>query len=119
MDALEARLRIISVWTKSECLEREFGVTGGIIRNVVRDLRRQGIPIASGDKGYKLASNIDEILPTCENLRSRAISELFTVGKLERNFIKPNSQDGLFAEGLSQLQIARLELEKFVNNGDK
>ncbi len=120
IDLLEARLRSLSIWTVSDVLEKEYGVSGSFIRDLVRRLRREGIPIASGDKGYKVitADKYEEIIPTLEHLRSRAMSELITISKLERNFKIPRSQDGLFDDMRPQLEIARNEIEELLKSNN-
>lgn len=85
---------------KSEALEEQLGVSGTEIRSVVQELRRQGVPITSDAYGYGFAKEIDEIRPTLNHLKTRAISLLTTISKLERNFVKPVSQDDLFRESV-------------------
>ena len=76
-------------------LEKQFNVSGTIIRDHVRKLRRSGIPITNDD-GYGFAKNIEEIMPTINDMKNRATSQLYTIYALYRNFVKPNSQEELF-----------------------
>ena len=117
IDLLETRLRLLNDWTTSAELEKEFNISGIVIRKTVRKLRRIGVPIASSDKGYKIipVDKYEEIIPTLEHLRARAMSELITINKLERNFKIPRSQDGLFDDMRPQLEIVRNEIEKLLN----
>lgn len=85
---------------KSEVLEKRLNIPGGLIRDAVRELRRRGVPITSGANGYSFAKNIEELQPTLAHLKSRAMSELITIMKLERNFVNPSSQDNLFYESV-------------------
>ena len=86
--------------TKSEDLEEQLGATGSEIRGVVQELRRQGVPITSDSEGYGFAKTKEEIMPTLKHLKTRAMSLLVTISKLERNFVKPASQDDLFRESV-------------------
>lgn len=83
-------------YKKSRELEEELGVSGAVIREVVREMREQGVPITSDQNGYGYAKDIDELRPTLDHLRKRALSMLRTIRKLENNFVTPNSQDSLF-----------------------
>lgn len=95
---IKAKLYLLqhSGYKKSKELGEELGVSGSIIRDVVREMREQGVPIISDANGYSYAKDIDELMPTLKHLKSRALSMLHTIKKLERNFITPNSQDSLF-----------------------
>lgn len=59
-------------WTSSKGLEAWFGVSGSSIRKAVHMLRTEGVPIVSGQKGYRLTSDVDEILNMAESLDRRA-----------------------------------------------
>lgn len=95
---IKAKLYLLqhSGYKKSKELEEELGVSGSIIRDVVREMREQGVPITSDQNGYGYAKDIDELRPTLDHLRKRALSMLRTIRKLENNFVTPNSQNSLF-----------------------
>lgn len=85
-----------SGYKKSRELEEELGVSGAVIREVVREMREQGVPITSDQNGYGYAKDIDDLRPTLDHLRKRALSMLRTIRKLENNFVTPSSQDSFF-----------------------
>ena len=71
---------------QSALLEKEFDCSGPAIRNSVRELRREGTPIASCWDGYFLAKSTSEIEGTINNLRERSNSLEETASKLEHAF---------------------------------
>ena len=79
----------------SHHLETSYGLSGTEIRDIVRELRREGYPIANSKSGYYFANNYEEIEPTINDLESRAFSMLETVKKLKLNFSRPQ-QSTLF-----------------------
>lgn len=56
---------------KSQSLERRLSTTGAKIRQAVHKARTNGIPIASDEGGYYLATNKREIVPTLRHLIGR------------------------------------------------
>lgn len=80
---------------KSEELEQLFGVKGPSIRNIIRQLRRTGHPIAESNKGYYYADSFEMIRDTVEDLEGRAKSLLKTAGCLRRRFAKQSSGKSL------------------------
>jgi len=87
-----ARLKNGSMYTRyiySIELEKEFEVNGPKIREIIRGLRREGIPIGNSSKGYYYARDYSEIKDTVNDLRSRALSMIETATKMESNFLKP------------------------------
>lgn len=67
-------------------LEAHFEITGSEVRDIIRSLRRDGHPIANSSKGYFYARTYTEIEPTILDLKSRSLSMLETIKKLELNF---------------------------------
>jgi biotin operon repressor len=82
---------------KAPVLASEIGVSEAELRGIIRNLRNQGIPITSDAEGYGIAKDIENIRPTLNHLKSRALSMLVSIKQLEQNYVIPNSQDGLFA----------------------
>ena len=77
-------------------LERAFGMTGAEVRNLIRELRREGHPIAN-DKGYYYAKSYEEFKPTLDDLEHRAESLFNTVKKFKIAFgIETSNQSSLF-----------------------
>lgn len=70
-------------------IEEHFNICGAEVRDIVRELRREGHPVAMSSKGYSYAKDYSEIKDTIENLRSRAHSLLKTASLMESNFNKP------------------------------
>ena len=104
LDLLEARLRSLSTWTKSEILEREYMVSGSDIRKLNARLASEGIVIASSPKGYKRIfppqngegltdEDKKELENFLNNYAKRAISIFKHLRDVERKFYKPFSQD--------------------------
>jgi biotin operon repressor len=56
---------------KSKVLEELFGLSGQEVRSIVNQLRSEGVPICSGQKGYWFAKNRTEIQETLRNLTQR------------------------------------------------
>jgi len=78
-------------------LEKEFKISGAILRNIIRGFRRDGIPVANchtgyyyakSFKGYYYAKSFKEMESTITDLEKRAFSMLETVSKLKKNFEK-------------------------------
>ena len=87
----KAILEIISERTKdspilSPEIEQLFEIKGGKVRDIIRELRREGIPIANSHKGYYMASDYSDLDLTIKDLHSRAMSMLVTIKKLRGCF---------------------------------
>ena len=69
-------------------IEQVLEMTGGEVRQIIRELRRNRTPIANSSKGYYLARTFEEIDATINNLHSRAMSQLVTIKELRNCFNK-------------------------------
>ena len=67
-------------------IEEALEMSGGEVREIIRELRRKRTPIANSQKGYYLARTYEEIEPTINNLHSRAMSQLVTIKELRNSF---------------------------------
>ena len=67
-------------------LEERFNLAGSEIRNIIRELRRQGKPIANCPSGYYWAETYREIEDTINDLEGRAFSMLETSKALKNTF---------------------------------
>jgi len=67
-------------------IEKRFNVNGSVVRDTIRELRREGFPIANSKKGYYLARDKDELADTIEDLKCRSMSMLVTIKALEQAF---------------------------------
>ena len=96
-DTLRAKLSCHNINNPilSEVLERELDCSGSVIRDGVRALRNNGVPIASGADGYFVAESFQEIEQTIEHLRSRMKSLAITANILAKAF-NIDLQDDLF-----------------------
>lgn len=65
-------------------LEREFNVSGTEIRDIVRELRREGFPIIGGNGYYCSHEDIDILW---QDLESRAMSMLQTVKESKEKYL--------------------------------
>ena len=73
-----------SVWTRSE-LVMLLDLPDRSIRNMIRDARRQGVPImALPNGGYKLAQTQEEKQKLLHMYRGRAMDELSTYSALSK-----------------------------------
>ncbi len=70
----------------SNVLEDMFGITGPEVREIVREARRKGVPIANSTKGYFRAENFIELEPTLKDLHKRAMSLLVTRKEMAKCF---------------------------------
>ena len=82
----------------SEVLEREFDCSGSVIRDGVRTLRRDGVPVGACADGYFIAENFGEIEDTIEDLRKRMRSLAITANQLAHAF-EVVLKDDLFYQG--------------------
>tara|TARA_Y100000034_G_C6570908_1_gene247425 strand:+ start:98 stop:409 length:312 start_codon:yes stop_codon:yes gene_type:complete len=76
-------------------LEKIYDISGITVRNIVRQLRREGHPIASGSNGYYYARYKTELVSTINNLRSRANDLLKTANILEAAYTHKSGQTTL------------------------
>ena len=76
-------------------LEKKYKISGIIVRDAVREFRREGHPIASGSKGYFYAKYRTELVSTINSLRSRANDLLKTANRLESVYTQPSGQTTL------------------------
>lgn len=69
-------------------IEKELDLPGIVVRDIIRELRRESKPIASCDKGYFWAKNFEELKDTIDDLERREISLRRTRHALENCFSK-------------------------------
>lgn len=94
-----------SIWTREE-LTLLTDMPDRSIRNMIREARRQGVPImALPNGGYKLAQTSEEKQKLLHMYRGRAMDELCTYSALSKTM----QLDG---------QISVEDMLKEVNNGD-
>jgi len=67
---------------KAKDLRKITGLTPRQIRLLVNDLRKQGKPIASGNFGYMLATNTEQVLAVIKRLTAQADEINEIVGQL-------------------------------------
>lgn len=79
----------------SKDLECYLGVSGAAVRDIVRTLRRNGVPVGSSGSGYFYARSLEEYEPTITDLEHRAISLLNTVSAMRSAYDAP-TQTSLF-----------------------
>ena len=75
---------------KSKVIEQKYNLSGEIVREIVRNARRNGVPIASDSNGYFYAASQKELKETLDQLRNRAKSILKTINALES--VYPNKE---------------------------
>ena len=73
-------------WISASELEIATGLTERKIRDLVRAERLAGVPIVSGDKGYKIAKSYSEIEDLIARIKSHALSELEIVSAINRGY---------------------------------
>jgi len=61
-------------------------LSGSELRDIVREARKQKIPIGSGNDGYYLCKSKDELISTMNHLKSRSISMLNTIKYMQDIF---------------------------------
>jgi len=87
----------------SGSLETEFGLMGTQVRDIIRQLRREGYEICSNEKGYWMAQTSEEVDDIIKNLKSRSLSMLETITSLQRRSYqmkyRENNQEEMFKEG--------------------
>lgn len=69
-------------------LEKSFGITGGTVRSIVRELRREGKPIISTGDGYFYSESSKDIEILIADLHSRATDMLQTAKIFQEKFFK-------------------------------
>lgn len=98
----EGLLVVLKLYTScnpvlSSALEERFKSAGPQVRDAIRQLRREGHPIANCENGYYYARSFAEIEPTLNDLSSRAMSLLLTVKQMKENFYPTKQgQNNLF-----------------------
>ena len=87
-DRLKAKIKCRSIRNPilSKVLERDLDVPGAVIRDGVRALRREGVPVGACSDGYFMAESFAEIEPTIMDLKSRIQSLSVTAKKLGQAF---------------------------------
>lgn len=80
---------------KSKDLEELTGLRGGEVRAKLHELRKQGIPIASGADGYSYANNRAELQPTINCYYSR-IAEMYAAVRGLESAYKDENQINIF-----------------------
>jgi len=70
----------------------ETGLSERAIRQEVMELRQQGYPIISGDFGYKLTNDFEEIKRCSARLISHGTSEIQIAKAMLNRALKLNSQ---------------------------
>ena len=77
---------------KSIEIQRTYDIKGAEVRQIIHQLRLEGIPICSGPDGYYYPRDRIEATHTINHLRSRAISLFDIVKAMEEHFDKENQQ---------------------------
>lgn len=63
-------------------IENKYQLSGPSVRDMIRELRREGHPIVGSSKGYYLGN----VLDTADDLERRAYDMLKTASSLRKNF---------------------------------
>lgn len=63
---------------------KALDINKNALKEKVQDLRKQGVAIVSGDRGYKLTEDREEIKQFVAIMKSHAITRLQSVQQLER-----------------------------------
>ena len=71
-------------YIKSHVIEEHLSLRGVQVRGIIRELRRDGVPIISNSKGYKLAANKEEFDANINSLKARKKSLKKTIRELEK-----------------------------------
>ncbi|MDD3778449.1 MAG: hypothetical protein PHU76_01745 [Synergistaceae bacterium] len=69
----------------SKELELMFGIRGAALRRTINHLRREGIPIASGDNGYYYAETELELRRTIAHMKHRIAGISAAIRGLEKS----------------------------------
>lgn len=68
----------------SRDIEARLEISGPLVREMVRVLRRAGEPIVAGEKGYFMAKNVGEVDLIVKDLQSRINSMAGTLSAIKR-----------------------------------
>jgi len=79
----------------SKQLESNLYIEGPQIRDWVREMRREGVPIGSDRKGYYICKTPSELIHTLADLKSRSLSMLETISALQNTLKEMKGQDRL------------------------
>lgn len=74
---------------KSYNLELRLSITGAQLRELIRHARREGHLICSGERGYYITNHWTEFEENIEHLKTRAMSQLFTIAQARRRHSTP------------------------------
>ena len=77
---------------KSIKIQRTYNLKGSEVRQIIHQLRLDGVPICSGSDGYYYPRDRIEATHTINHLRSRAISLFDIVKAMEDHFNKEDQQ---------------------------
>lgn len=66
-------------------IQELFSCKGRYVRELVSELRREGVPICSGVDGYWIANDVTEVEGTIKNLRSRIKAMFALIISLEES----------------------------------
>ena len=85
---LEADLSQAAIWlpacSDARSVARRLGVTTRYLRRVVAAARVAGVPVVSGDFGYRMPSSPEDAEACAQRLRAHAKEELLAASRLER-----------------------------------
>lgn len=71
----------------SKILEQALGISGKELRDLVNVLRREGIPIASDQRGYFYAKTETEVRLTIRHMRNRISGISAAISGLRRSLV--------------------------------
>ena len=74
-------------WQSAERISMMMGITERKLREHVHEQRMQGVPILSGDRGYKLAKDYSEIEETIRRIEAHSLSQLEMCRALKKTFL--------------------------------
>lgn len=66
-------------------IEKQLSLRETQVRDLVKHARRNGEPIASGNRGYYIELNYDILMHDVDHIKERAESELFTYYQMKKN----------------------------------
>lgn len=70
-------------------LEDMLGITGSAVRDLIRELRRDGEPVCNSKHGYYYGRDNKELISTINNLEARSVSMWNTAQAMRKNLKKP------------------------------
>jgi len=91
-------------WFKSYEIQEELDLSGAEVREAVHNIRVEAFPILSGSKGYKYATDIEDLNHTIASMFSR----IGSIGEASRGLVQ--SRDRFFGK---QLNVNDDEMERF------